>query len=126
MNNKVIVFDEVCLLCNSMVQLLIKWDTKKIFRYTTIQGEFIKQLNIEEGIDSIIFYDEGKIYYKSTAVLKIVRSLDGIWILSNIFYLIPRVVRDTLYDIVAKYRYKIFGTMEHCHIPSREEALFLE
>ena len=124
---KVIVFDGICGLCNMSVNLLIKLDTDKIFQYTSLQGEFVKTLNIEADIDSIIFYDGGMIYYKSTAILKILRSLGGVWVVTNIFYLIPVSIRDFFYDVIAKYRYKIFGKMQSCRMPnSVEEKLFLE
>ena len=124
---KVIVFDGICGLCNMSVNLLIKLDTDKIFQYTSLQGEFVKTLNIEADIDSIIFYDGGMIYYKSTAILKILRSLGGVWVVTNIFYLIPVSIRDFFYDVIAKYRYKIFGKMQSCRMPnSGEEKLFLE
>ncbi len=125
--HKVIVFDGVCLLCHSMVRMLIKWDKKKIFRYTSLQGTFVKQLEIEEAIDSIILYDEGKLYYKSTAILKILRSLGGMWVVVNVFYLIPTFIRDGIYDLIATYRYRFFGKLESCHMPEAgEERLFIE
>ena len=124
---KVIVFDGICGLCNKSVKLLIKLDTNKIFQYTSLQGEFVKTLNIEADIDSIIFYDDETVYYKSTAILKILRSLGGVWVVTNIFYLIPVSIRDFFYDVIAKYRYKIFGKMQSCRMPnSSEEKLFLE
>ena len=104
----------------------MKVDKQKIFKYTSIQGEFVQTLDIETGVDSIIFYEEGILYYKSTAILKIFQSLGGLWSMTTIFYLIPKVIRDFIYDIIAKYRYKIFGKMEYCRVPrADEEALFL-
>ncbi|MCF6244284.1 MAG: DCC1-like thiol-disulfide oxidoreductase family protein, partial [Sulfurovum sp.] len=65
-------------------------------------------------------------YYKSTAILKIVRSLGGVGILANILYVIPRFIRDFIYDVIAKYRYEIFGKMDACRMPNKgEEELFL-
>ena len=124
---RIIIFDGICGLCNKSINLLIKLDTHKIFQYTSLQGEFIKTLNIEPDIDSIIFYEDDMIYYKSTAILKILRSLGGGWIFVNIFYLIPTFLRDIIYDVIAKYRYAIFGKMESCRMPKEEEKnLFLE
>lgn len=124
---RIIVFDGICGLCNKSIDLLIKLDTQKHFRYTSIQGEFVKTLDIEPDIDSIIFYENGILYYKSTAILKILRSLGGIWVISNVFYLIPKVIRDFIYDVIAKYRYKIFGKMESCRLPNAgEEELFID
>ena len=123
----IIIFDGICGLCNRSIDILIWLDTKKRFRYTSLQGEFVKTIEIEPDIDSIIFYDDGVIYYKSTAILKILRSLGDIWVFTNVFYIIPRVVRDFIYDIIAKYRYKIFGKMESCRMPKvGEQELFID
>ncbi len=105
----------------------MKWDRQKIFKYTSLQGEFVKTLKIEPDIDSIIFYENNILYYKSTAILKILRSLGGLWVFTNIFYLIPVRLRDFIYDIIAKYRYSIFGKMESCRMPKKEEReLFID
>ena len=101
---RVIIFDGICGFCNKSIDILIWLDTHKIFLYTSLQGEFVKTLDLEPNIDSIIFYEDGTLYYKSTAILKILRSLGGLWIITSVFYLIPRVVRDFIYDIIAKYR----------------------
>lgn len=124
---RVIIFDGICGFCNKSIDTLIWLDTHKIFLYTSLQGEFVKTLDIEPGIDSIIFYDNGTLYYKSTAILKILRSLGGIWVFTNIFYLIPVKLRDFIYDVIAKYRYRIFGKMESCRMPKKEERdLFID
>lgn len=105
----------------------MKLDKNKIFKYTSLQGEYIKTLDIQEGIDSIIFHENGKLYYKSTAILKIFRALGGIWIVTNILYIIPVCIRDFIYDFIAKYRYKIFGKREYCRVVNEEEKkLFLD
>ena len=124
---KLIIFDGVCVFCNKSLDLLMKLDKNKIFKYTSLQGEYIKTLDIQEGIDSIIFYENGKLYYKSTAILKIFRALGGIWIVTNILYIIPVCIRDFIYDFIAKYRYKIFGKREYCRVVNEEEKkLFLD
>ena len=124
---KIVIFDGICGLCNKSVDILIWLDTKKHFHYTSLQGEFVKTLNLEPSIDSIIFYDDGIVYYKSTAILKILHSLSGMWTLANLFYIIPKVVRDFIYDVIAKYRYKIFGKMKRCRMPKVEEQeLFID
>ncbi len=124
---RIVIFDGVCGFCNKSIDLLMRLDKNKIFKYTSLQGEHVKKLDISKDLDSIIFYDEGELYYKSTAVLKILRSLGGIWILLDVFFIIPSFIRDFIYDIIAKYRYFIFGKMESCRMPSvAEKALFLE
>lgn len=124
---RIIIFDGICGLCNRSIDILIKLDTQKCFQYTSLQGEFVKNLDIEPDIDSIIYYEDGILYYKSTAILKILRSLGGLWIISNILYLIPAIIRDFIYDVIAKYRYKIFGKMMSCRmIKEEEKELFIE
>lgn len=118
---RVVLFDGVCGLCNKSINILIKLDKNNILKYTSLQGEFVKTLEIEPGIDSIIFYEDSRLYYRSTAILKILRSLGGLWVFTNIFYLIPVKLRDFIYDIIAKYRYHIFGKMKSCRMPKEEE-----
>lgn len=125
--DKIIIFDGICGFCNKSIDILIKLDTQKIFQYTSLQGEFVKTLDIDPEIDSIIFYEDGSLYYKSTAILKIFRSLGGIWIFTQFFYIVPRVLRDFIYDVIAKYRYSIFGKMQSCRMPKEgEQELFID
>ncbi len=126
-SKKVVIFDSECMLCNRSLNVLIKLDRHKVLRYTSLNGEHIKDLGIPKELDSIIFSEDGTLYYKSTAILKILRSLGGIWVLVNVFYLIPKVVRDVVYDAIAKYRYNIFGKMDACRRPQESEAeLFID
>jgi len=124
---KIIIFDGICNLCNKSIGLIITLDKEKQFKYTSLQGEYVKNIKIKEDINSIIFYEDGMLYYKSTAILKIFKSLGGVWVFTNISYVIPRFLRDIIYDFIAKYRYKIFGRMQSCRIPKKDEqALFME
>ncbi len=124
---RIVIFDGICGFCNKSIDILMKLDTQKKFRYTPIQGEFVKTLDIEPDIDSIIYYEDRTLFYKSTAILKILRSLGGIWIITNIFYIIPKVFRDFIYNVIAKYRYNIFGKMESCRMPKKgEQELFID
>lgn len=124
---KIVIFDGICGLCNQSVNLLIRLDRHKNFKFTSLQGEFVKTLEKEPNIDSIIFYDDGTLYYKSTAILKIFNALGGVWKLTAVFYLIPRVFRDFFYDVIAKYRYRIFGKLESCRMPDvGERELFID
>ncbi len=118
---RIIIFDGICGLCNKSIDILIKLDTQNRFHYTSNQGEFVKTLDIEPELDSIIYYEDGILYYKSTAILKILQALGGLWSMTTVFYLIPRILRDAIYDIIAKYRYRIFGKMESCRMPKKDE-----
>ena len=121
---KVVIYDGLCGLCDSAVSFLLKVDKKNIFFYTSLQGEYVKTLDINSSIDSIVFYDEGEITTKSTDILKILSSLGGWWGLSKVCYVFPRFFRDFFYDLLAKHRYKIFKRREQCRLPTKEEATY--
>ena len=127
LNNKerIIIFDGLCALCNRSVDILIKLDKRRLFKYTSLQ--YVKTLHLNDNIQSIVYIENGQAYYKSTAILKILRSLGGIWVYTTIFYIIPPLIRDFIYDLIAKYRYKIFGKLATCRMPKKgEEELFLD
>jgi predicted DCC family thiol-disulfide oxidoreductase YuxK len=131
-NKKIILFDGVCNLCNSWVQFVIKNDKKDAFRFVALQSdlgqEIIHYIGIgSQNIDSIILYQPTvAYYYKSSAVLEIAKILGGIYSLVWIFKIIPKDVRDAMYDYIAKNRYKWYGKKESCMIPTPEiKAKFL-
>tara|TARA_R110002126_G_scaffold90284_4_gene215402 strand:+ start:2637 stop:3053 length:417 start_codon:yes stop_codon:yes gene_type:complete len=125
-NNKIILFDGVCNLCNSSVQYVIKRDKSNAYRFAALQSEIGKKLVEERGIDtsqidSIILIEPGVAYYtKSTAALKIAQSFGGVWQLTSVFEWIPEKIRDWVYDYIAKNRYKWYGKKEVCMVPSPE------
>jgi predicted DCC family thiol-disulfide oxidoreductase YuxK len=131
-NKKIILFDGVCNLCNSSVQFIIKKDKKDIFRFVALQSdlgqEIINRIGIaNQKMDTIILY-EPKIayYYKSSAVLEIAKTLGGMYRCVSIFKMIPKDLRDAIYDYIAKNRYKWYGKQDYCMIPTSElNAKFL-
>ena len=132
-DKKIILFDGVCNLCNSSVQYVIKQDKKDIFRFASLQSEIgqkiLKHIGISQrNIDSIIFYESGKAYYyKSTAALEIAKNLGGFFTYGFIFRIIPKGIRNVIYDYVARNRYKWYGKQESCMIPTPElKSKFLE
>jgi predicted DCC family thiol-disulfide oxidoreductase YuxK len=91
-----------------------------------IGQELLKKHKLEE-IDSIIFITNGKAYSHSDAALEVCKNLDGWYKYLYIFRFIPKVLRDILYKLVAKYRYKVFGKKDSCMMPSIElKDRFLE
>jgi predicted DCC family thiol-disulfide oxidoreductase YuxK len=126
----VIFFDGVCGLCNRSVDFLIRHDKRRLFLFAPLQGETAaKELSgsFTEQPDTIILKEDLQVYYKSTAVLRILSKIGGVWKLTAAGYIIPRYLRDIIYDIVANNRYKIFGKKESCRIPSPEERkIFLD
>lgn len=76
--------------------------------------------------DSIILIEGENYYFRSTAALKIAKSLKGLWKLFYVFIVIPPFMRNILYNLIAKYRYRWFGKREACRIPTlAERAKFL-
>ncbi|MGK4568040.1 thiol-disulfide oxidoreductase DCC family protein [Flavobacterium sp. 3HN19-14] len=131
-NKKIILFDGVCNLCDGMVQYVIKHDKKDVFRFVALQSELGQQIlnyiRIDtKNIDSIILYEPGKAYfYKSSAAIEIAKELGGIFTISGIFRIIPKGLRNFIYDYVAKNRYKWYGQKQECMIPTPElKAKFL-
>ncbi len=123
-NKKMILFDGVCNLCNQTVLKIIKLDKKDIFRFTSLQSKagkaVINYLGIDiSKIDSVILYEPSVAYYtKSSAALRIMNHFGGFWKLSQIFRILPLLVRDSAYDFISKNRYQWFGKKEQCMIPT--------
>lgn len=131
-NKKIILFDGVCNLCNSAVQFIIERDKKDVFRFVALQSDLGKEICKYIGIDtkitdSIILYEPGiAYYYKSEAALKIASQLGGFYGFLGSFNFLPKRMNDSIYDYIAKNRYKWYGKKEHCIIPTPEfKAKFL-
>jgi predicted DCC family thiol-disulfide oxidoreductase YuxK len=124
-DKKIIVFDGVCILCNSFVQFILKKDRTKQFYFTTAQSDFVKE-KVEtlqfkvNPMDSVIYLKNEKVLTESSAVLGILSDLGGIWKLLSIFRIIHPVLRNVAYRFCAKRRYRVFGMLETCMLPSSE------
>jgi len=119
----IILFDGVCNLCSFSVNLIIKHDKKGYFHFASIQSKIGKELIEKHGLkelDSIILVQDDKAYIYSDAVLHIAKALDGWYRYLYIFRFTPKVFRDAIYKVVAKYRYRLFGKQESCMIPTEE------
>ncbi|MFC1733128.1 thiol-disulfide oxidoreductase DCC family protein [candidate division KSB1 bacterium] len=121
----IILFDGVCKFCNASINFIIRKDKKKKFRFLPIQmtgeKEIMKKLNQRTiQTDSIILIENQKSYIKSTAVIHIAIELGGIYKAAILFFIIPTFIRDFLYDIIARYRYTIFGKYDSCMVPDPE------
>lgn len=122
--NNLVFFDGVCGLCNHFIDFLFIEDKYDVLKFAPLQGETAKKLYPNgdlEKFDSIVFKQNDKIHYKSTAALKICQSIGGIWKITSIFYIVPKPIRDKIYDYVAKNRYKWFGEKESCRMPTPKE-----
>lgn len=125
-HKKLILFDGVCNLCNDSVLKIIKYDKKNTFLFAALQSEIgekiLNHLKIDtKKIDSIILYEPGISYEtKSSAALKVMHNFGGFWKLTILFWIIPEVFRNYVYDFIAKNRYNWFGKKESCMIPTPE------
>ncbi len=123
MQQKIILFDGVCNLCNNAVQFVLKHDRKKQFKFASLQSSFGRKI-LENNhlpadqLQSLLLLDDGKMYTYSSGALRLAKYLDGAWPLIYGFMLVPKFLRDAVYKWVAKNRYKWFGKKEECWLPS--------
>ncbi len=128
----VILFDGVCNLCNASVNWIIDRDKKNIFLFASLQSaygiETVNKFGLSgDYMDTVILRDADKIYTRSDAVLHIVKLLGGVYSLIYVFRIIPRFMRDAVYNFIARNRYRWFGKRDSCRMPTPElKAKFLE
>jgi predicted DCC family thiol-disulfide oxidoreductase YuxK len=122
---KVIFFDGECPMCNGWVKRFIRWDKNKIFRFAPLESETAKKMlggifpdYLKE--DTIIYYDDGKTYVRSTAAFKILSQLGWPYSWSKVGFLIPRPIRDGVYRLVASQRYRYGKRYDSCPVPPPE------
>jgi predicted DCC family thiol-disulfide oxidoreductase YuxK len=127
----IIFFDGVCNFCDSSVQFIIARDPSHKFRYASLQSDTgqtaLRHYGLPEGeINSVLLIEHGQLHQESDAALRIARQLNGLWPMFYIFWWLPRFMRDGVYRLIARNRYRWFGQKESCRIPSPEErVLFL-
>jgi len=126
----IIFFDGVCGLCNAVVDRLLRLDRKQVFLFAPLQGETAQRLLPPLDEDwrqwSILLLDEKGLHDKSDAALGICRKLGGVWSVVALLRFVPRFLRDPVYRVIARSRYRWFGKKEVCRIPTvGERARFL-
>ncbi|HCK04812.1 MAG TPA: thiol-disulfide oxidoreductase [Flavobacteriaceae bacterium] len=133
--HRIVAFDGLCNLCNSTVNWIIDHDPKQQFKFIALQDiARLKTGNTEQqeayallknelidassDLSSVLLIENGQLYKKSTAVLRICRQLSGLYPVLHTYIIIPRALRDLVYDLIAHNRYKWFGKREQCRVPS--------
>jgi len=119
----IILFDGVCNLCNGAVQFVLKHDRKKQFVFASLQSEAGQKLLDQYHLPaanytSFVLLLDGKAYTRSTAALKVARNLNGLYKLGYVFMLVPKFIRDGVYNWISNNRYKWFGKRDACMIPT--------
>jgi predicted DCC family thiol-disulfide oxidoreductase YuxK len=121
----IVLFDGICNFCVASIQFIIDRDPQEHFRFAPLQssaGQSLLQkhnLNTDD-FDTLILIEDGKAYHRTTAALRITRQLKGLWPAMYGLILVPRAVRDLIYNVLARHRYKLFGKRDACMIPSPE------
>jgi len=128
----VLLFDGVCNFCNGTVRLIIKIDPRGKFRFASLQSatgqRLLKQFHLPDNeLNTVVLIEGGRAFTRSEVVFQVVRKVGGIWLVLFLFKIIPRPVRDAVYDWVARNRYKWFGRKAACPVPPAEvRERFLE
>ena len=116
----IVVFDGVCVLCNRFFNWLIKNDKDEEFMYTNFQSDFSKKNNLKlKDINSVaVIKTNGEKIYKVQAVYYILKKIDRYFIVRILLKLLPLFLTNICYDLIANFRYRIFGKYETCIIPN--------
>ena len=136
-SNPIVLYDGVCGLCNRLVQFLLKRDTHNRFRFASLQSEWANKLLRDYGLDPhdldtvYVVKDYGlpeqSLLARSDAVLYMLNQLGGVWKLSGVGRVLPKPIRDAVYKVVARNRYRVFGKYESCMLPeAKHRAKFLD
>lgn len=122
----ILFFDGVCSLCNTSVDLVMRHDRRKLIRFASLQSPFCEQFLRRNDAwplhhDSIVLWEGGRVYHRSDAALRVAMLLGGVWYAVAVAYLIPRSLRNAVYDAIARRRSRWFGTRDTCRMPTPEE-----
>lgn len=123
---KVIIFDGICNFCNFWVNFILDRDKKNTFLFSAVQSDSAKTLlkkynRDSEDIDTFILITDKGCFERSTAGLLVLKELSGLWKFLFALIIIPKIIRDPVYNVIAKNRYKFFGKSEACRIPTPDE-----
>ena len=124
-NDRVILFDGVCKLCNGWSQFIIKYDKQQHFKLCSVQSlegqSILKHFKMPTDHFDTLYYVEGKqCFDKSDAFLNVINKLGLPWRLLYLFKILPKGIRNWLYDRIALNRYHLFGKYDTCMLPSKE------
>ncbi|MBK8846708.1 MAG: DUF393 domain-containing protein [Bacteroidetes bacterium] len=119
----IIFFDGYCNLCNVAIQLIIKHDQHQQFLFSTLTGEFALANNLFGHIqmeqDTMALWVNNRLYIRSDAVIEIAKRLGGWFVIISYTKIFPKFIRNGVYNIIAKSRYRLFGKRANCMIPDQ-------
>jgi len=121
----IVLFDGVCNLCSGSVRFIIKRDPEAYFRFASLQSVEAEDIlsragrSVEE-FDSVVLIEQDRLFTKSEAALHIAARLNGLWSLTKVFLVVPRKIRDRVYDWIARNRFDWFGKKDVCWKPEEQ------
>lgn len=130
-NKNIVLFDGVCNLCNGAINFLIDHDKDNLLLFASLQSDFGQVVLKDYGMnindfDTFVFLKDGKMFTRSQGALEVMNVLGGSWSSLYLFRFVPTFLRDGIYKIIAKNRYKLFGQRDACRMPTPElKAKFL-
>lgn len=121
--SQIIIFDGICNLCHGAVNFVINHDSGEGFMFASLQSNagkrYLSKYGVTEvALNSVILIKDDSCYLRSDAAIEIAKSLDAPWPLLRFSRFLPKIVRDGLYNAVAKQRYRLFGTRAICLLPT--------
>ena len=121
----IILFDGVCNFCNSSVNFIMDRDDSSYFKFGALQsdeGQILlkKHHQSTDSFDTLILIEADALYTRSTAALRIAKKLSGLWPVFYAFIVIPKFLRDPIYNLIAKNRYRMFGKKDNCRLTTPE------
>lgn len=123
----IIVFDGVCVLCNGWIDFLLKHDVRERYRFAAMQTPAGRELLLKNGLNpddpvSFLLLDESGAHTDTDAIIRVISGLDGLWKIAMLGKLLPRFVRNPLYRMIARNRYRWFGQTNACRMPDAQTA----
>ena len=124
-DDNIILFDGVCNLCTSSVRFIIRRDREAVFKFLSIQSELGRTLYSAADFDpddfnTLVLLTGGRTLARSDAALEIVKQFGGVWRLFAVFHMVPRPLRDWVYGVIARNRYRWFGQHDTCMVPTED------
>jgi len=122
---RLVLFDGICNLCNGSVRFIISRDPEAHFTFASLQSDegqrVLRRLGLPiADLDSFVYIRDGQVYRRSAGALHVLKDLGGFWEIMYVFIIVPQPIRDLIYDIIAKNRYRWFGKRDSCMVPTPE------
>ncbi len=118
----ILLFDGVCRFCNAFVRFTIRHDPRGYFHFSALQSQtgqaLLQRGNLPNDLSTFVYVDGDTYRIKSAAILSVLRQLSGLWPLLSCLIIVPRQIRDWVYDRVAQNRYRLLGQQETCLVPT--------